>query len=108
LPTYQSQYTGTTYPPVAQQQALQSQNYRYQPHEVVVHQAAQAPQAKVAPAHASAPQAKVAPAHASAPQAGVAATQARNSAPQAQKGSMPSAAAQQSANASHRGQSQRP
>lgn len=88
LPTYQRQYTGATYPPVAQQQTLQSQNYRYQPHEVVVHQAPQAAQAKAAPAPVAAPQARQA------------APQAKPAAQQAQRGSMPSAAAQQTAAAS--------
>jgi len=96
LPTYQRQYTGATYPPVAQQQTLQSQNYRYQPHEVVVHQAAQAPQAKAAPAPVAAPQARQ-----STPQA-------KPSAQQAQRGSTPSAAAQRSAAISHGGKSPQP
>lgn len=38
LPVYQRQYTGNRYPPVAQQRALQSQNYRYQPHDAAVRQ----------------------------------------------------------------------
>ena len=38
LPVYQRQYSGNRYPPVQQQQQLQSQNYRYQPHEAVVQQ----------------------------------------------------------------------
>jgi hypothetical protein len=38
LPTYQRQYSGNRYPQAAQQQALQSQNYRYQPQEAVVQQ----------------------------------------------------------------------
>lgn len=38
LPVYQRQYTGNRYPPVEQQRALQSQNYRYQPHDAVVRQ----------------------------------------------------------------------
>jgi len=35
LPLYQRQYSGPRYPDVAQQRSLQSQNYRYQPHEPV-------------------------------------------------------------------------
>ena len=38
LPVYQRQYTGNRYPPVEQQRALQSQNYRYQPRDAVVRQ----------------------------------------------------------------------
>jgi hypothetical protein len=41
LPAYQRQYTGNRYPQAAQQQALQSQNYRYRPQNAV---AAAAPQ----------------------------------------------------------------
>lgn len=44
LPTYQRQYSGNRYPPVEQQQVLQSRNYRYQPHEAVVQQHYQAQQ----------------------------------------------------------------
>ena len=92
LPTYQRQYTGRTYPVAAQQQVLQTQNYRYQPHEVVVHQAVAPPQAKLTPAPASAAQARAA------------APQAKSSAQQAQRASTPAPAAEQSAAASHRGQ----
>ena len=38
LPAYQRQYSGTRYPAVEQQRALQSQNYRYQPRDAVVRQ----------------------------------------------------------------------
>jgi hypothetical protein len=38
LPVYQRQYSGNRYPRVEQQQALQSQNYRYQPRDAVVRQ----------------------------------------------------------------------
>ena len=50
LPTYQRQYSGTKYPRVEQQQSLQSQNYRYQPHEAVVQQHYQAQRVQTAPA----------------------------------------------------------
>jgi hypothetical protein len=38
LPVYQRQYSGDRYPRVEQQQALQSQKYRYQPRDAVVRQ----------------------------------------------------------------------
>jgi hypothetical protein len=38
LPVYQRQYSGNRYPRVEQQHTLHSQNYRYQPHDVVVRQ----------------------------------------------------------------------
>ena len=50
LPVYQRQYSGNRYPHGAQQQALQSQNYRYQPQETVVRQHVQAQPAQAAPA----------------------------------------------------------
>jgi hypothetical protein len=50
LPTYQRQYSGNNYPRVEQQQALQSQNYRYQPHEAVVQQHYQVQRVQTAPA----------------------------------------------------------
>ena len=50
LPVYQRQYSGTRYPPVEQQQVLQSQNYRYQPQDAVVQQRYQAQRAQSAPA----------------------------------------------------------
>jgi hypothetical protein len=50
LPAYQRQYSGNRYPQVEQQQALQSQHYRYQPHEVIVQQHDQAQRTQSAPA----------------------------------------------------------
>jgi hypothetical protein len=50
LPVYQRQYSGTRYPRIEQQQVLQNQNYRYQPHDAVVQQHYQAPRAQSAPA----------------------------------------------------------
>jgi len=38
LPVYQRQYSGDRYPRVEQQQALRSQNYRYQPRDAIVRQ----------------------------------------------------------------------
>ena len=35
LPTYQRQYSGNRYPQASQQAVLESQNYRYQPHDAV-------------------------------------------------------------------------
>ena len=55
LPVYQRQYSGNRYPQVQQQQALQSQNYRYQPHEAVVQQHYQAQQAQSPPPIQAAP-----------------------------------------------------
>jgi len=49
LPVYQRQYSGTRYPGVAQQQVLQTQNYRYQPQDAVVQQRYQAQRAQTAP-----------------------------------------------------------
>ena len=49
LPVYQRQYSGTRYPRVEQQQVLQTQNYRYQPHDAVVQQHYQAQRVEVAP-----------------------------------------------------------
>jgi hypothetical protein len=90
LPVYQRQYTGNRYPAAAQQQALQSQNYRYQPHEVVVQRAAQTSPAQPAPM--------------AVPQARQAAPQAKTSAPQSLSGSIKSSSPQQSAAAPRRGQ----
>ncbi len=50
LPTYQRQYSGNKYPRAEQQQALQNQNYRYQPHEAVVQQQYQTQRVQTAPA----------------------------------------------------------
>ena len=49
LPAYQRQYSGNRYPRVEQQQVLQSQNYRYQPHDAVVQQHYQAQRVQSAP-----------------------------------------------------------
>ncbi len=49
LPVYQRQYSGNRYPQVQQQQALQSQNYRYQPKDAVVQRHYQAQQAQARP-----------------------------------------------------------
>lgn len=38
LPLYQRQYSGNRYPQLQQQQELQRQNYRYQPHDDIVRQ----------------------------------------------------------------------
>ena len=50
LPAYQRQYSGNRYPHAEQQQALQSQHYRYQPQDAVVQQHYQAPRTQMAPA----------------------------------------------------------
>lgn len=50
LPVYQRQYSGNRYPHGAQQQALQSQNYRYQPQDALVRQHVQAQPAQAGPA----------------------------------------------------------
>ena len=50
LPVYQRQYSGNRYPPAAQQQVLQSQNYRYRPQDAVAQQYYQAHGAQSAPA----------------------------------------------------------
>ena len=54
LPVYQRQYSGDQYPPPAQQQVLQSQNYRYQPRDPVVQQYNQTHRAQSAPASSQA------------------------------------------------------
>jgi hypothetical protein len=94
LPVYQRQYSGDRYPPVEQQQALQTQNYRYQPREVVVQQHAQAPRAQAAPA--------------AVPQPKQAAPQARNTPPQTQRGAIPAAAPEQATAATRRAQPPQP
>ena len=38
LPTYQRQYSGSKYPQATQQAVIQTQNYRYQPHDEVARQ----------------------------------------------------------------------
>ena len=68
LPVYQRQYSGNRYPQVQQQQALQSQNYRYQPKDAVVQRHYQAQQAQAAPAN-SAQAAPAAPPAKGSPQA---------------------------------------
>ena len=50
LPVYQRQYSGNRYPRLEQQQALQTQNYRYQPQDDVVRQHYQAQPVQSAPA----------------------------------------------------------
>jgi hypothetical protein len=50
LPVYQRQYSGDRYPRVEQQQALHSQNYRYQPRDAVVRQHYQEQAVQRAPA----------------------------------------------------------
>jgi hypothetical protein len=50
LPVYQRQYSGDRYPRAEQQQAIHSQNYRYQPREAVVQQHYQERAAQRAPA----------------------------------------------------------
>jgi hypothetical protein len=64
LPVYQRQYAGNRYPQVAEQQALQSRNYRYQPRDAVVRQhfTAQRSQETPMPAQRSAERPPAAPA----------------------------------------------
>ena len=50
LPVYQRQYSGDRYPRMEQQQALRSQNYRYQPRDAVVRQHFQEQAVQRAPA----------------------------------------------------------
>src|SRR5450755_2047873 len=52
LPAYQREYSGNRYPRAEQQQTLQSQNYRYQPHDAVVQQHYQTQRVQTAPAQA--------------------------------------------------------
>jgi hypothetical protein len=54
LPAYQRQYSGNRYPRVQQQQALQTQNYRYQPHDALVQQHYQAQRVQSTPPPAAA------------------------------------------------------
>ena len=60
LPSYQRQYAGDRYPPAEQQNVLRSQNYRYQPRDVVVreHYQQQGAQRAPAPAQRAAPEAR--------------------------------------------------
>ena len=55
LPAYQRQYSGDRYPRVEQQQALHSQNYRYQPRDTVVRQHYQEHAVQRAPAPSQRP-----------------------------------------------------
>jgi hypothetical protein len=92
LPVYQRQYSGNRYPRVEQQQVLQSQNYRYQPHDAAVQQHYQAPQVQSAPAPA--------------PQATQRVPKERVSTPQDQRGSKAPSSLQQGAAPVPQGQSQ--
>src|SRR5207302_1631078 len=56
LPTYQRQYSGGRYPRVEQQQVLQSQNYRYRPHDAVAQRHYQAQQAQTPQSRVQTPQ----------------------------------------------------
>src|SRR5258706_1076515 len=47
LPTYQRQYSGNKYPQATQQAVIQTQNYRYQPHDNVARQQFQFQQSQV-------------------------------------------------------------
>lgn len=55
LPVYQRQYAGSRYPRVDQQQVLQRQNYRYQPHDSTVKEVYQAQRTPSASMSAPAP-----------------------------------------------------
>jgi len=71
LPAYQRQYSGNRYPHAEQQQALQTQKYRYQPQEAVVQQHYQAQRMQSPPAPApqsgkAAPQEQASPQHGAA------------------------------------------
>ena len=79
LPNYQRQYSGNRYPRAEQQQALRSQNYRYEPRSAGVQRQSQAPRAQGRPA--SPPQARQA-----MPQPRNAPPQARNGAPNERRG----------------------
>lgn len=61
LPVYQRQYSGNRYPQQAQQQALQTQNYHYQPQNAVIAQPMQAQPTKSAPAPVAAQPVKAQP-----------------------------------------------
>ena len=90
LPVYQRQYSGNKYPPVEQQQALQSRNYRYKPKDALVQQHYPAPQVQSAPAPA--------------PQRNQGVPQARSAPPPAQRGSSPPSSLQQPAPPAAQGQ----
>lgn len=68
LPTYQRQYAGDRYPPAEQQQVLERQHYRYQPHDPVVQQHFQVQQVQRPPA-APSPGRRAAPEQGRSPQA---------------------------------------
>jgi len=127
LPVYQRQYSGTRYPAAGQQYALQTQNYRYQPRDAVVHQhyqTATRAQSATAPAQQSTVTAAPAPMQrreaqhpAPVPSQQVATPPSRNSPPQVgrteSRPPMAPAPAQQAATPAPRGQppierSQRP
>jgi len=97
LPTYQRQYSGTRYPHAEQQQALQSQNYRYQPHDAAVMQHYQAPRVQSTPAPSPQATQRV-------PQERVATPQDRVATPQDKRASKPPASVEQGAVAAPRGQ----
>jgi hypothetical protein len=59
LPTYQSKYSGSSYPQPSQQRTLLTQNYKYQPHDAMVRQQFQK-QATPVKAAAAAPRSPVA------------------------------------------------
>jgi hypothetical protein len=90
LPAYQRQYSGSRYPHAEQQQALQSQNYRYQPHDAAVLQHYQAPRVQSTPAPA--------------PQVTQRSPQERVATPQDRRASKPPSSPQQSAAPAPRGQ----
>jgi hypothetical protein len=92
LPVYQRQYSGNRYPRAEQQQVLQAQHYRYQPHDAAVQQHYQAPRAQSAPAPS--------------PQATQRAPQKRAFTPQEQRASKPPSSLQQGAAPAPRGQPQ--
>jgi len=83
LPVYQRQYSGNRYPPVAQQQVLQSQNYRYQPQDAVVQQHYQTQQRPQGVAQRQAQRPAQAAAQHQAPQPPQAAAQREKQVPQA-------------------------
>lgn len=93
LPVYQRQYSGTRYPRIEQQQVLQSQNYRYQPHDAAVQQHYQAPRVQSTPA--------------TPPQARQAGPNERSSSQQRQRGSGEPSSVQQGASPVPHAQAQR-
>jgi hypothetical protein len=93
LSVYQRQYSGTRYPRIEQQQVLQSQNYRYQPHDAAVQQHYQVPRVQSAPAPS--------------PQVRQAVTKEKGSSRQYQRGSGEPSSVQQGAPPVPHAQSQR-